>query len=192
MFIDTPAHTTDIQKLYDANLASMGFVMNLTRAWAWRPEILEDFAALRTRLTESSGLSKREVALVVCAAASERRDAYCSLAWGRTLAKEAGEQVAAAVIGNAADETLNSRENALIQWTRMVVADPNATTQADVDALRAAGLSDPEIFEAAVLGALRLAFSSVNAALGLCPDAQLADQVPEAVRSRVNFGRPVA
>jgi hypothetical protein len=39
---------------------------------------------------------------------------------------------------------------------------------------------------------LRLAFSSVNAALGAAPDAQLANTALETVRRAVDYGRPPA
>jgi hypothetical protein len=69
------------------------------------------------------------------------------------------------------------------------VRDPNATTSADVDRLRGAGLSDGEIFDATAFVALRLAFSTVNDALGALPDVQLADAAPPSVREAVDFGR---
>jgi alkylhydroperoxidase family enzyme len=69
------------------------------------------------------------------------------------------------------------------------VRDPNVTTAAGVEQLRTAGLSDREIFEATAFVALRLAFSTVNDALGAAPDSELAAQVPERVRAAVTFGR---
>jgi hypothetical protein len=53
-------------------------------------------------------------------------------------------------------------------------------------------LSEREIFEATVFVALRLAFSTVNDALGVRPDWQVADAVPPEVRRAVTFGRPSA
>jgi alkylhydroperoxidase family enzyme len=50
------------------------------------------------------------------------------------------------------------------------VRDPNATTKADIERLRELGLGDREIFEATVLVAFRLAFSTINDALGAAPD----------------------
>ena len=50
-------------------------------------------------------------------------------------------------------------------------------------------LDDREIFEATVFIAFRLAFSTVNDALGAAPDAQLAAAVPEIVRAAVTYGR---
>ncbi|HSV50668.1 MAG TPA: hypothetical protein VLJ57_01025, partial [Burkholderiaceae bacterium] len=61
-----------------------------------------------------------------------------------------------------------------------------------VDTLRAAGLSDQEIFEATVFVAFRMAFSTVNDALGVEPDAQVAEAAPPEVREAVTYGRAVA
>jgi alkylhydroperoxidase family enzyme len=73
-----------------------------------------------------------------------------------------------------------------------VARNPNATTPADVQALRDAGLDDGQIFAITVFIALRLAFSTVNDALGAQPDAQLARSLPSEVRDAVTYGRPVA
>ncbi|MCW5659968.1 MAG: hypothetical protein KIT60_19890 [Burkholderiaceae bacterium] len=166
--------------------------MNLTRAWAWRPDVFEAFAALRSQLTASSTLSKREQAVMVCATAAAVGDSYCSLAWGRTLADEAGASAAAAVIGSTSHEGLSARDRALAEWARKVVADPNATSARDLAALRAAGFSERELFEATVFIAFRLAFSTVNDALGVRPDWELAASAPAEVSDVVTYGWPVA
>jgi len=192
MFIAAPQDSAETAKVYQSSADSQGFVMNLTRAWAWRPEVFDGFAALRNQLTNQSALSKRELAVMVCAAASELGDAYCSLAWGGTLAKEAGAAVAAAVIGNGVEGALTERDRALAAWARKVVANPNATTAADIDHLRKAGLSDREIFEATLFVAFRLAFSTVNDALGVNPDRKLVEKLPAEVRAAVTYGRAAA
>ena len=192
MFIAAPEDSPETAEVYASSAKSQGFVMNLTRAWAWRPEVFDGFAALRSQLTNASSLSKRELAVLVCATASELEDSYCSLAWGRTLAAEAGADAAAAVITDRASEALSERERALAAWARKVVADPNATTASDVDALRRLGLGDREVFEATLFVAFRLAFSTVNDALGVHPDRALADRVPAEVRAAVGYGRAVA
>ena len=75
-------------------------------------------------------------------------------------------------------------------WARQVVAEPNATTAADVQSLGAAGFTEREIFEATTFIAFRLAFSTINDALGIQPDWQLAETAHPAVREAVTFGRP--
>ena len=77
-------------------------------------------------------------------------------------------------------------------WARKVVSDPNGTTASDLDALRAAGLNDRTIFEATAFIAFRAAFSTVNDALGVAPDWQLAESVPREVADVITFGRPGA
>ncbi|MBV8037115.1 MAG: hypothetical protein JOY88_18895 [Pelomonas sp.] len=163
--------------------------MNLTKAWAWRPDVFDGFAALRSELTSQSTLSKRELTLLVCATASELGDAYCALAWGRTLAQSTSEDVAAAVISDLPSLELGERDQALTSWARKVVRDPNATTAADVQSLRDSGLSEREIFEATLFVAFRLAFSTVNDALGVKPDRELVELVPKHVRAAIDFGR---
>jgi uncharacterized peroxidase-related enzyme len=189
MFISPPPSSPETERLYQSSADSQGFVMNLTRAWAWRPEVFERFAALRNELTSRSSLTKREQAVLVCATAAQLGDSYCSLAWGRTLSAEADPRSAAAVIGDTDGGSLTPRERVLAAWARKVVADPNGTTAGDVEALRRAGLSDREIFEATAFVGFRLAFSTINDALGVRPDWQLVDAVHEDVRNAVSFGR---
>jgi alkylhydroperoxidase family enzyme len=129
--------------------------------------------------------------VLVAATASKLGDSYCSLAWGEKLAHATDEATATAVI-RGGDSGLSRRDAALSAWARKLVADPNSTTDADVEGLRLAGFTEREIFEATVWIGLRLGFSTINDALGLQPDAQLAERVPAAVREAVSFGRPAA
>lgn len=192
MFIPTPEDSDDTARIYKSSAESQGFVMNLTRAWAWRPDVFEAFAALRSQLASKSSLSKREQAVMVCAMAAQLRDSYCALAWGRVLAQEADAETTAALLATGSTDRLNLREQALAAWSRKLVADPNGTLPQDLDALRVAGLSEREVFEATVFIALRLAFSTVNDALGIQPDRELLDKAPKEVAAAVTFGRPVA
>ena len=190
MFLPEPPRSAAADAAYQDDIASDGYVFNNTRLWAYRPDVTEAFVQLRALLTRTSTLSERELAVLVTATASGRADSYCALAWGKRLAGLAGDQAAVAVITGAAEPSLSRREAALAEWTRAVVTNPNATTAADVERLRQSGLSDQEIFEATTFVAFRLAFSTVDNALGVEPDRQLVERAPEAVRDAVSFGRP--
>jgi len=192
MFLQPPPDSEGASRLYQQDIDSRGHVMNLSRAWAWRPDVADSFLALRTLLTSNSGLTARERAVLVCSAASSRGDSYCSLAWGKMLAAASDGPTAAAVLRAQDEAGLTTREMALAGWARQVVKDPNATAAKDVESLRAAGLSDKEIFEATVFVAFRLAFATVNDALGVSPDWQIAQAAPPEVREAVTFGRPSA
>ena len=192
MFLNEAPADPARDAVYDEDRREDGYVANHTRLWSWRPDLRNDFLELRSGVMSSSSLTDRDWAVLVTATAAERDDSYCSLAWGTRLAEASDEETAAQVIAAHAAPGLSVREQALADWARQVVRDPNATTEADVARLRELGLSDREIFEATVFIAFRLAFSTINDALGAAPDKQLAEAAPEPVRDAVRYGRPTA
>ena len=189
--LSEPPGSPEVQALYDEDRESDGYVGNLTHLWAWRPDVADGFAGLRAGLLARSDLSEVDVAVLVVATAAARSDSYCALAWGTRLAGLSGEDIAARVASGAGG-ALDARSGALAAWARQVVLDPNGTTDAELDALRTVGLDDRQIFEATALVSFRLAFSTVNDALGARPDAQLAEAAPSAVRSAIGYGRAPA
>lgn len=60
MFIKAPEPSEASARLYESFETSEGFVMNLSKAWAWRPDVFEGFGALRGQLTSQSTLNKRD------------------------------------------------------------------------------------------------------------------------------------
>ena len=126
------------------------------------------------------------------AAVAARADSYCALAWGSRLAKLVDDDAAAAVLTGGPAQSLTARETALAELARAVAADPNGTALEDVAELLDRGLTAREVFEATAYVAFRLAFSTVDNALGAEPDLQLARSAPPAVRDAVSFGRPPA
>lgn len=192
MFLCTPPPSEARSALYARDVAEDGYVMNATRLWAWRPDVGDAFIAVRKLLSDNGALSLRERAILVCAVAAQLGDSYCALAWGATLASETNPMIAAAILQGMEAAELAPREKGLATWAVQLVREPGATTAADVDNLRAAGLTDGEIFDATVFIAFRLAFSTVNDALGARPDRQLAEAAPAAVRHAVLYGRSVS
>lgn len=187
-FLAEPPTTPRVQALYDADVASYGYVMNLNRAWAHHPDAHDALFDLIGAVASAGGLTMRERGVLVAACASTMGDSYCSLAWGGKLASESDPALAAAVLAGT-DEGLTGTERAMAAWARQVAADPNGTTAEDVQRLRDAGLDDARIFAVTTFVALRQAFSTVNDALGAVPDDQLRDGAPPEVRAVVTWGR---
>jgi uncharacterized peroxidase-related enzyme len=188
-FLSEPAPDAEVQAMYDDDLATYGFVMNLSHVWAHQPES-------HSRLFDLIGLvgsafSPREKGILVTATASTIGDSYCSWAWGWKLADFAGDTEVSAAVLSGSDEGLSPREAALATWARAVARSPSSTTAADVAALREAGWSDEEVFRATTFVALRAAFSTVNSALGAVPDAELRALAPASVGEVVTWGRPI-
>ena len=188
-FLEEPAVTPEVQALYDEDLAQDGYVWNVSRLWAHQPDTVNALFALMSQAFKPSELGFRQRGILVAATASALGDSYCSLAWGGKLSGAANAPTAAGVL-NGSDTDLTGQERAMAAWARQVVKDPNATTPADIQLLRDAGLTDRQIFAITAFVALRLCFSTINDALGAQPDAQLVASLPEAVTNAVTYGRP--
>jgi hypothetical protein len=187
-FVDVPTPSADVQRLYDHDVEQVGFVMNLSAIWGHQPILHTGLFDLIALAVKAGGLSFRQRGVLITALASTMRDSYCSLAWGNRLAGVAGAELAGAIISG--DDPLDPQEQALAKWARQVARDPNETK--DVQTLRDNGYDDAQIVAITVFVALRIAFSTVNDALGARPDRELANAAPQEVRGAVTFGRAVA
>jgi alkylhydroperoxidase family enzyme len=188
-FLDDASPSPGAQRLFDDDRNGLGYVMNLSRLWAHDPAAHDALSDLLGHAARSASLTFRQRAILVTSCASALGDSYCSLAWGTRLAGEVDAEVAAGVI-RGDDAPLDRSEQALAGWARQLARDPNAATAADVDSLRAAGFDDAQIFAVSLFVALRIAFATVNDALGARPDRQLGLDAPADVRAAVTFGRP--
>lgn len=187
-FLAEPEPTPESQASLDEDVAELGFVMNASRLWAYQPGTHDALFDVMNQAFRDSSLSFRHRGLLVLATASTLHDSYCSLAWGHKMALKGNAESAASVLSGT-DATLTDAEAAMVTWARMVVADPNGTSQHDVQRLRDAGFTDRQIFAITLFVSLRMAFSSVNDALGARPDHELLDLAPDPVVSAVSYGR---
>jgi uncharacterized peroxidase-related enzyme len=188
-FLGDAEMTPSAQALFDEDTSESGYVWNVSRLWAYQPETVNRLFDLMSAAFKPSELSFRQRGILVAAAASTLGDSYCSLAWGGKLAGATEPDLAASVLRGTDDE-LDERERVMAAWARKIVKDPNSTTPTDVQALRDAGLNDEQIFAITTFVALRVAFSTVNDALGAHPDAQLVADLPKEVVDAVTYGRP--
>jgi uncharacterized peroxidase-related enzyme len=190
-FLGPPEPTPEASRLYDEDTAGLGYVMNNTRLWAHQPEAHRRLGDLLDHLTRAAGLTMRLRGVLVTSTAAAMGDSYCSLAWGEKLARETDGALAAAVLRGDLSP-LTPAERALADWARRVATAPNDTTAADVQTLRDAGYSDDQVLAITAFVAMRLAFSTVNDALGATPDAELVAGMPAEVADAVTWGRGVA
>jgi SAM-dependent methyltransferase/alkylhydroperoxidase family enzyme len=190
-FLAAPPDSPESRRLLDDDLDGLGYVMNASRLWAHLPRAVRALGDLMGETATAGSLTFRQRAVLVTSAAAALGDAYCSLAWGQKLAEVASPDVAAAVITGVTEgaEGLEDDERALADWARRVARDPNATTEDDVERLRTVGFDERQIFAITTFVALRIAFATVNDALGAVPDRELSEAVPEQIRSAVSFGR---
>jgi uncharacterized peroxidase-related enzyme len=189
-FLRRAAVSEAARAIFDQDISEIGFVMNASRLWAHRPEAMAALFELMHLVTSARPFTDRERGILITACASSFGDSYCSLAWGTKLAGLAGPQVAGRIL-RGEDNGLTAPERAMAAWARRIARDPTGTSAADVAELRQAGFSESDIFAMTVFVALRVAFSTVNDALGARPDAEFRSAAPAAVLDAVAYGRPI-
>ncbi len=189
-FLGEPATSAEAQDMFDEDLESLGFVMNASRLWAHGPHLHAALFGTVSAATRAAGLSVRQRGVLVTAVAAALGDSYCSLAWGTKLAAEADPATAASVL-RGSDTGLTDAERAMAAWARTVAQDANSTVPHDVQALRDVGFTDDQIFAITVYVAMRIAFSTVNDALGTVPDRDYRALAPPQVLEAVSYGRPM-
>ncbi len=175
-------------QMFAADVDRHGYVTTPTRLWAHVPAADTAIRTLLDTLAGAGGLTERQCAIIGTTTAAARADASGSLVWGTRLARHVGPHVAGEVL-RGIDDHLDESDAALARWARRVVATPNGTSGPDVDELRQAGFGDTAIFAVTAFAALRMAFSTVNSALGGRPDAAIAQFAPHPVRNAVTYGR---
>ncbi len=172
-----------MQAFYDEDLADGGYVWNVSRLWAHQPETLKQLFWTMSEAFRPSGLTFRQRGILVTAAASALSDSYCSLAWGGKLGQASDAAVAAGGL-TGSDAGLTDQEKVMAGWARQVARDPNATTPADLQALRDTGLDDGQIFAITAFVALRLAFLPSTTRSALSPTRSSSSLCPAGAQGR--------
>ncbi|MEV4266076.1 carboxymuconolactone decarboxylase family protein [Kribbella sp. NPDC049584] len=181
-FIDTPKEP----EFFDANRAPAGHVPNFVQTFAARPAVYDAWKQLNGAIKESMDLRRYELATL--AAATALKSSYCSLAHGQVLADKfyTAEEVAALV-----DEPPNNPvDEAVMAFARKVALGADAVTQADVDGLKALGLTDADVLDVALAAAARAFFSKTLDATGTQPDSVF-NNLPDTLRTALTVGRPI-
>ncbi len=145
----------DIREIYDKNREKLGFVPNVFRAYARRPEHFRAFMHYHDVLMKGpGGLSRVEREAVVVAVSSENRCQYCLVAHGaalRVLSKDSivPEQIA----NNWRTADISPRMRAMLAFASRVNEPGFAASEHEIDALHLAGFSDDDVWDIAAIAA---------------------------------------
>jgi uncharacterized peroxidase-related enzyme len=180
-FIDTVAEDEARGATAELNAAdrnAFGFLPNFTRAFSLRPEVYGAWKQLNGAI--KSGMDLRRYELATIAAASRLRSSYCTLAHGSVLIDRGFLEPDAvrAVVCDHQSAGLDEVEVAVMDLAAKVVDDATDVEPADLDRLRALGLSDQDILDVVLTAAARCFFSKVLDAVGAEPDAKYAAADP--------------
>ena len=150
---DMPA---DLRERIGVVAEKSGFVPNVFRALARRPAELRAFLDYHDALMDrSDGLSKAERELVVVATSGANHCVYCVVAHGAILRVRAKDpEIADRVATNPWATPLPRRERGIVDLALLLATQPETLTDAALDAARAAGLDDEEIWDVGAIAAL--------------------------------------
>jgi uncharacterized peroxidase-related enzyme len=145
----------DIASVYAKNRERIGFVPNVFRAYAKRPEHFRAFMLYHDVLMRGDGgLTRAEREAIVVAVSAENRCQYCVTAHGaalRVIGKDA--ELAERIAINWRTAKLPPRWHAMLTFASRVNEPAFAATDEEIAALRAAGFSDNDIWDIAAIAA---------------------------------------
>jgi uncharacterized peroxidase-related enzyme len=141
----------DTRSYFDICIEKLGLVPNVLRTFSKNQEKLRAFSQYyNTLMLGPSGLTKLEREMVAVVVSSANRCFYCLVAHGQAVRALSGDpQLGEMLVMNYRVAPLSPRVRALLDFAWKLTTAPAEVTEADREALRAAGLSDDEIFDLA-------------------------------------------
>jgi uncharacterized peroxidase-related enzyme len=188
--VDPAAATGDIAEIYAKETASIGFVMEATRCWTSRPEVLPLYEAFTEGVKANFSLGLRGWRLITFIAAKQVPSTYCSHVYARSLARELGKAQVLAIQRDFRNAGLGVRDVAMLAYAEQVARDASKITQGDIDALREVGFSDVEISDIALCASMRAFMSRFFDATGASPEPLFLDD-DEEFRAAMTVGKPI-
>jgi uncharacterized peroxidase-related enzyme len=179
-----------VAQMYEEVRARFGYVPNWAQAFSLRPGVRDGWTALLRSV--QSNLPVRSYELATLAAARALRSTYCSLAHGSVLADKVFDAAGVTAIAtDTGDAPLQPRERAMMAFVEKVVLAADQISVSDVEALRAHGYRDEEIFDLTAAAAARCFFSKLLDALGVQADVEF-NALDPTLRQALTVGRPMA
>ncbi len=164
----------DIAAVYAKNRERVGFVPNVFKTYARRPEHFRAFMQYHDVLMKGeSGLSRAEREAIVVAVSSENLCQYCVTAHGaafRVLGKDPILADQIAINWRTAD--LTPRLRAILTFASRVNERGFAANDAEIAGLTAAGFSENDIWDIAAIAAFFGFSNRMAGALDMRPNAE--------------------
>jgi uncharacterized peroxidase-related enzyme len=167
-----------LQGLFAKAREQLGFVPNVFRAYAFRPERLsawfEHFRALHEP-TDNLGTADREMIAVVVSAAN--RCLYCLVAHGAALREALGDPVLGEHIAfDWRRAELDERRTAICAYAEKVTLHPQELAEADLRGLLEAGLTLEEAWDVAEISAMYNLTNRMAMATNMLPNEEYSGQ----------------
>jgi len=191
MFIDpVPEETATgaIAEIYEDDRKHLGYVPGYTKAFSHHPEA---YLAWRQLIRSIRGqMDLRRAELATLAAARQLRSDYCSVAHAKILRdKFYDEETVRKIASDPRRAGLDETDLAVIEFAEKAARSAVSVTGADIEKLKALGLTDREILDVVLAVAARCFFATVLETLGAEPDEELTGALGPELLEEVLVGR---
>lgn len=164
----------DLAKLFAKAQANLGFVPNVFRAFAYRPDRMRAWFSHFKQLhvpTEHLSAADREMIAVVVSMANGCL--YCLVAHGAALREALGDPVIADRITlDWRRAGLDERRQAICAYAELITKAPHETSEADIDRLMSLGLTREEVWDVAEIAAMYNFTNRLAMATGQIPNRE--------------------
>lgn len=178
----------EIAQIYADERAAMGMVMNATRCWSARPDMLAPVEHLLHQLRNGFSLGLVNFRLITLIVAKHVPSSYCSHVYFRTLSKALGREKVLAIHRDFRTAGLTPAEVAMLAYAEQIAIDASKITEADIDGLRAVGLTDLNIADIALAASYRCFMSRYFDAIGATVEPDFLDEDAD-IRAEMAVGK---
>jgi uncharacterized peroxidase-related enzyme len=183
--------TGAVADYYQQQRTVWGFLPNYAAAFSTRPDVAQAWNTLNTTVRE--GMERRRFEIATIAAARALRSTYCTVAHAKFLRDVCGDEATMrSIAAEPSGAALDPQDRAVYEFATKVAVDASLVQQADIDRLRALGLSDADIADVVFAVAARSFFTRVLDGLGAQLDTETAQTLQVDVLESMIVGRPVA
>ena len=171
---DEPDVPAEARELWAAPLEKLGFVPNVLRNYALRPEHLVRWWSHYDELMRGeSGLTKAQREMIAVVVSATNRCHYCIVSHSAALRKLTEDPVLVDQLATSYEYApLEPRERAMLDFAVKLTEESHRCGEGDVEALRAAGWSDEEVFDIAQVAAMFNFTNRLASGLGWQPNEE--------------------
>ena len=186
--VDTDAAEGEVAAIYEAEIASMGRVMEATQCWSARPDMIAPIENLLHQIRDGFSLGLLNFRLITFVAARLVPSSYCSHVYFNALSEMLGRDQALAVHRDYRNAGLSQQQVTMLAYAEQITRDASKISELDIERLRKAGFSDLNIADIALAASFRNFLSRYFDAVGATVEDEFLDSDPE-VRAELSVGR---
>ncbi len=164
----------EVRSLWGRAQEKLGFVPNVLRAWALRPEHLLRWRKHMDELLKGeSGLTEAEREMIGTVVSATNRCYYCVTSHGAAVRVLTGDPILAdALASNYRHAHLSERQRAMLDFAVKITEEAHRCTEADIEALRELGFTDEDVMDIAEVAAMFNLTNRMANALGWVPNEE--------------------